>query len=250
MHFSIITPSHNRRQYLPEAVASVRATVSAPLDFSFEHLIYENGSTDGSAEWLRNLGSDGPPLRYWTHPERVLAGPARNRLVREAPTDTWIVPLDDDDILLQRTLFHYGSLVQQHPQRAWFVADFLRMDEERRYLPNEDYYTWKFETPTEMLQAIFKAEHFIQGNVCYSRALFDEVGGYDEKLEMAEDLDLYVRFLLAGHLPVLGPHVSHLHRFHTSNVSIGVDADKHNQDLRVIYDKYAGQLKKLGVEKC
>ena len=123
------------------------------------------------------------------------------------------------------------------------------MDEERRYLPSEDYYTWKFETPTEMLQAIFKAEHFIQGNVCYSRALFDEVGGYDEEIEMAEDLDLYVRFLLAGHLPVLGPHISHLHRFHTNNVSIGVDADKHNEDLRVIYDKYAGQLKELGIER-
>jgi GT2 family glycosyltransferase len=249
MHFSIITPSHNRRQYLPEAVASVRATVSAPLDFSYEHLIYENGSTDGSAEWLKSLGKDGPPLRYWTHSERILAGPARNRLVREASADTWIVPLDDDDILLQRTLFHYGTLIEQHPEQPWFVADFLRMDEERRYLPNEDYYAWKFETPTEMLQAIFKAEHFIQGNVCYSRALFDDVGGYDEEIEMAEDLDLYVRFLLAGHLPVLAPHISHLHRFHTNNVSIGVDADKHNEDLRIIYDKYAEELLQLGITR-
>jgi len=58
-----------------------------------------------------------------------------------------------------------------------------------------------------------------------------------------------VRFLLAGHLPVLSPHISHLHRFHTSNVSIGVDADKHGADLRVIYDKYAEQLKALGVER-
>jgi GT2 family glycosyltransferase len=167
--------------------------------------------------------------------------------VAEAQADTWIVPLDDDDIMLQRTLFHYADEIQRHPGRPWLVADFLRMDEERRYLPNEDYYAWQFESPRQMLQAIFRAENFIQGNVCYSRALFDQVGGYDAELAMAEDLDLYVRFLLAGHLPVVCPHISHLHRFHTKNVSIGVDADKHRADLQVIYAKYADQLQQLGV---
>ena len=98
-----------------------------------------------------------------------------------------------------------------------------------------------------MLQAIFRAEHFIQGNVCYHRPFFDQVGGYDPDLAMAEDLDLYVRFLLAGQLPVVCPHLSHLHRFHARNVSIGVDAGKHNADLRAIHAKYAAQLRALDV---
>ena len=157
------------------------------------------------------------------------------------------MPLDDDDILLQRTLHNYAAQIQAHPGRPWLVADFLRVDETGRYLPNEDYYAWQFESPTAMLQAIFRAEHFIQGNVCYSRAFVDEVGGYDGALKMAEDLDLYVRFLLAGQLPVVCPHISHLHRFHARNVSIGVDAETHNADLGVIYQKYAQQLKALGV---
>ncbi|MCA8830659.1 glycosyltransferase family 2 protein [Hymenobacter pini] len=251
MHFTVITPTHNRLDYLPEAVASVRASVSAPLDFSIEHLVCENASTDGTAAWLQEaVGQPGVPLRVHTQPTLLKAGPARNRLIgQEAPADTWIVPLDDDDLLLQRTLFHYADQIQRHPGRPWLVADFLRVDQDRRYLPNEDYYAWQFNSPREMLQAIFRAEHFIQGNVCYSRALFDEVGGYDENIKMAEDLDLYVRFLLAGHLPVVCPHVSHLHRFHTSNVSIGVDADHHAQDLRIIYDNYAEQLQQLGIER-
>ena len=251
MHFTVITPTHNRRDYLPEAVASVRASVSAPLDFSFEHLICENASTDDTAQWLREAALEaGPTLRVRTQPTLLKAGPARNLLIREdAPADTWIVPLDDDDLLLQRALFHYADQIQRHPGRPWLVADFLRVDQDRRYLPNEDYYAWQFDSPRAMLQAIFRAEHFIQGNVCYSRALFDEVGGYDETIKMAEDLDLYVRFLLAGHLPVICPHISHLHRFHTSNVSIGVDADHHAQDLRIIYDNYAEQLQQLGIER-
>jgi glycosyltransferase involved in cell wall biosynthesis len=225
MQFTVITPTYQRRALLPEAIASVRASITAPLDIQWEHLLYEGGSTDGTAGYLAQaVDQPGPPLRYWQHPERQRPGWGRNKLIAEAQSE-----------------------IQRHPGRPWLVADFLRVDQERRYLPGEDYYAWKFDSPREMLQAIFRAEHFIQGNVCYSRELFDKVGGYDEELDMAEDLDLYVRFLLAGHLPVLCPHISHLHRFHQQNVSIGVDADKHRADLQVIYAKYADQLKQLGV---
>ncbi|QIX60012.1 glycosyltransferase [Hymenobacter sp. BT18] len=247
MHFTVITPTHNREQFLPEAIASVQASVTAPLDITFDHLICENACTDGTPAWLTAHPQE--RLRYESSATKLLPGPARNLLVRTTAPDAWLVPLDDDDLLLQRAIYHYAAQVQANPGRPWLVADFLRVDEERRYLPSEDYYAWQFETPTDMLRAIFRAEHFIQGNVCYSRQLFDEVGGYDEELRMAEDLDLYVRFLLAGHLPVICPHISHLHRFHRANVSIGVDAAKHGADLQVIYDKYADQLQKLGIER-
>lgn len=248
MHFTVITPTHQRRDLLPETVASVRANISAPLDFSFEHLLYDNGSDDGTAEYLTEAADQPyPPLRYWQDPSRRRPGFARNELSKQAPAEAWILPLDDDDLLLQRTLYHYGAQIEANPGRPWLVADFLRVDEYARYLPNEDYYAWKFDSPTAMLQAIFRAEHFIQGNVCYTKALLDEVGGYDPELPMAEDLDLYVRFLLAGHLPVVCPHISHLHRFHSKNTSQGVDAAKHNADLRVIYLNYAAQLQALGI---
>ena len=248
MHFTIVTPTHQRRELLLEAVASVRASTTAPLDCSFEHLLYDNGSRDGTAAYLREAAAQpGPPLRHWHSPGKQPAGRARNLLIAEAPAEAWIVPLDDDDLLLQRALFHYGTQSNAHPGRPWLVADFLRVDAHGCYLPGEDYYAWQFDSPTAMLQAIFRAEHFIQGNVCYHRPFFDQVGGYDPDLAMAEDLDLYVRFLLAGQLPVVCPHLSHLHRFHARNVSIGVDAGKHNADLRAIHAKYAAQLRALDV---
>jgi glycosyltransferase involved in cell wall biosynthesis len=248
MHFTVITPTHQRRALLPETVASVRASISAPIDFSFEHLIYQNGPDDGTAAYLTEATAQpGPPLRHWQNPARQRPGFARNELSAQTPADAWILPLDDDDLLLQRTLYHYAAEIEAHPGQPWLVADFLRVDEHGRYLPSEDYYAWKFNSPTEMLTAIFRAEHFIQGNVCYTKQLLDEVGGYDAELAMAEDLDLYVRFLLAGHLPVVCPHISHLHRFHSANTSQGVNAAKHNADLQVIYDKYAQQLQALHI---
>ncbi|TGE16400.1 glycosyltransferase family 2 protein [Hymenobacter elongatus] len=109
IHFALITPSHNRRQYLPEA--SLQATISAPLDFPREHLIYENGSTDGTTAWLREaVRQPDHALRYWSHPDTVRAGRARNRLIEQTDTGAWLVPLDDDDVLLQRCLYHYTTM--------------------------------------------------------------------------------------------------------------------------------------------
>ncbi|MGI4835166.1 MAG: glycosyltransferase family 2 protein [Janthinobacterium lividum] len=248
MHFSVITPSYQRRALLPETVASVRATITAPLDFSFEHLIYQNGPDDGTAAYLAEATQQpGPPLRYWLDAAARRPGYARNQLSQHAPAEAWLTPLDDDDLLLQRSLYHYAAAIQANPGRRWLVADFLRVDEHGRYLPGEDYYAWRFDSPTAMLTAIFRAEHFIQGNVCYTKDLFGEVGGYDAALPTAEDLDLYVRFLLAGHLPVPCPHYSHLHRFHAANTSQGIDAAKHNADLQLIYKKYFKALQSLHI---
>ena len=96
--------------------------------------------------------------------------------------------------------------------------------------------------------AVIRSRSSLLGNVCFSRKLYDEVGGYDEKVGMAEDLDLYVRFLIHGHLNVYLPMISHLHRMHTANFSIGCDRDKHHSDLTDIYKRNENKLKIMGVK--
>ena len=249
----VVTPTHNRIDYLPATIDSVRANVKASwkvsTKFDIEHLICANGCTDGTNEWLQREVQNEKiiPMRCKIVEEKMLPGLARNLVIKEAPSHAWIAPLDDDDIMLQRNLFYYAYQIEHHPDKEWFINDFVRVDEELRYRSKEDYYHWMFESPKAMLEAIFRGECFAQGNVCYSKKLFDEVGGYNEKLKMAEDLDLYVRFLLAGHLPGYSPHISHLHRCHTKNFSIGVDAAKHHDDLGIIYERYGDKLKELGV---
>jgi len=254
LHFSVITPTYNRIEYLPEAIDSVSISITGGfgkhIDFTFEHLICANGCTDGTNEYLIDLAKkEGTKLRFWTEPTKLLPGPARNVVIKNAHPHTWIVPLDDDDVMLQRNLYYHAALVKNNPDKQWFVNDFLRMDEEKRYEPNKDYWAWQFDEPIEMLTQIFKGTCFMQGNVSYSKKIFDEVGGYHESLRMAEDLDLYVRFLLAGYMPGSSPHISHLHRNHRSNISIGVDKDKHHNDLEILYERYAEKLEQLGIQK-
>nr|BAJ94097.1 predicted protein [Hordeum vulgare subsp. vulgare] len=250
-HICVVTPTHNRIDYLPATVDSVRFSVKTQnaIEFSIEHLICANGCNDGTNEWLEKASKEDSeiPLRCKIEDEKMLPGLARNHVIKDAPSHAWIAPLDDDDIMLQRNLFYYAQLIEQNPDTEWFLNDFVRVDSELRYKAKEDYYHWKFESPKSMLEAIFRGECFAQGNVCFSKKLYDEVGGYHETLKMAEDLDLYVRFLLAGKLPGVSPHISHLHRCHTRNISIGVDAVKHHDDLGMIYERYADKLKKLDI---
>ena len=77
MQFAVITPTHQRRALLPEAVASVRASISAPLDFSFEHLVCDNGSHDGTAAYLREAAAQpGPRCATGATPTGSPATPA------------------------------------------------------------------------------------------------------------------------------------------------------------------------------
>ncbi len=247
MKLSIITPTHNRLPFLKDAVASVQRGSTHPLDLAVEHVVHDCGSTDGTRRWLETEGREAHLVTVFSD-RKKLPGLARNEAVESASGD-FLLPLDDDDVLLQRTAHHFVyALTQEAQPYEWAVSDFLRMDEEGRYLPGEDYYGWRFGSVREMLQAIFSANHFIQGNVCYRRSLFERVGGYDPDLRMAEDLDLYVRFLLDGHLPRYVPMVSHLHRMHRNNVSKGVDKDHYNDDMTRLFEKYAAQLQQQGVE--
>lgn len=56
---SIVTPSYNQRQFIGEALESVRVQGRAGV----EHLVLDGASTDGTVELLRSLGDD----TGWSH---------------------------------------------------------------------------------------------------------------------------------------------------------------------------------------
>ena len=56
MRVTVVTPVYNGMPWLPECIASVAEQRN---DVDVEHLVYDGGSTDGSAEWLREHTSLG-----------------------------------------------------------------------------------------------------------------------------------------------------------------------------------------------
>ena len=149
----------------------------------------------------------------------------------------YMLVLDDDDILLQRALYYFFKTAKENPDKDWFVSDFLHVDQNLQYI-SDDYYGWNFKDSKEILATIFEGNHFIQGNVCFKKEIFMKVGGFDESMHMGEDIDLYVRFLLQGSMPMYVPFQSHLHRFHTSNLSKDITRANHNAFASSLKEKY------------
>ena len=88
---SVVIPAYNAAAFLPAAITSVEAQAVEPV----EVLLLDDGSTDGTAEWLVTAQRTRPWLRVF---QGGGLGPARarNLLIEKAQSDL-IGFLDADD---------------------------------------------------------------------------------------------------------------------------------------------------------
>lgn len=88
--FSIIMPAWNRAYCIQDSIRSVLAQKWA----SFEVVVFDAGSHDGTAEAARALKD--PRIKVGTHPVNKGVNFSRNRAI-EMATGEWLILLDSDD---------------------------------------------------------------------------------------------------------------------------------------------------------
>lgn len=246
MKIAIITSTYNRRKLISEAIESVQLSKLEPYNhWQWEHIIYDDGSTDLTSELFEN--HNWKNLSYLQSNLKQGQSVAKNKAIDSCDAD-WILVLDSDDLILERTLHNFIKATVDFPNCDWFISDAIRVDAELRYLTGQDNYGWPhFQNNEQVVKAIFNAEHYLQTNVLFRKQLYNEAGKFDTKLERAEDLDLYLRFLFLGKVPKYLASVSHLMRKHEQNITKGINLDIHKQDLVQLKIKYQKQLFDLGL---
>jgi len=183
---SVIIPTYNRAEVLDRAIASA---VAQKID-GMEILVVDDGSTDPTGELVRRY--DPTVVRYLHQTNRGPAG-ARNAGVRAA-TGPWLAFLDSDDEWFP------GKLVAQLRQVAdagagWAVCGHVTRTPDGREVPRPMLMP---RTPLQM-QAQLLANHAVATDtVLVRRRVFEQVGGFDESLRTAEDVDLYLRLAAAA----------------------------------------------------
>lgn len=95
---SVITPAYNCKQSIKAVLESVALQTVSVL----EHIVIDDGSTDGTLEYLQKLQGDYPYLKILSQKNQG-AGPARNAGIRKA-RGRYIAFLDGDDIWLPEKL--------------------------------------------------------------------------------------------------------------------------------------------------
>jgi glycosyltransferase involved in cell wall biosynthesis len=206
--FTIGMPVYNAMPCLPEAVESVlRQTYP-----HFELLIINDGSHDGSLEYLRSLKD--PRVRIISQENRGLTA-TLNRLLEEAHAP-WLVRLDADDVACPERLALVAGALEHQPAAGMFYSRASHYGHSRviaasRSTEGAPTELWEV-TRAGYLLAIVHSSVVL--NVAKTRAL----GGYRFDLHI-EDLDLWWRMALQ-HGIVLIPQVTVQYRLNHLGICI------------------------------
>ncbi|QNJ13884.1 beta-glycosyltransferase/ family 2 [Synechococcus sp. A18-46.1] len=191
MFVSVVIPTYNRRPILEKCLLALeRQQVSPEID-RYEVVVVDDGSTDGTPDWLRGAAERFPHVRLI---EQSHGGPAegRNRGVDHAHGDV-IVFIDSDLVVTDSFLScHASSLV-----RSW-EARGDRLCFTYGAVVN----TANFEQPTAERHKLrdLSWAYFATGNVAIAEEVLQRAGLFDTGFRLYgwEDLELGERLRRMG----------------------------------------------------
>jgi len=186
---SVVVPLFNKRDEVGATLRSVLAQTLPPVEI----VVVDDGSTDGSAEVVRAIGS--PLVRLLVQSNAGVCV-ARNRAVAEARGD-YIAFLDADDCWEPGYLAEIAALIAEFPGCGIYSTAFWVLDGRGRFpVPCPD--------RRGVVDNFFRdsAHRYISipSASVVPRRVFDEVGGFPPGMKIGEDLYLWVK--IARRLPV------------------------------------------------
>ena len=209
---SVVICSYNRVQTLGPAIESA-ASQKMDAASSFEIVIIDDGSTDGTEQVVRQIADRSPvPVRYIKESGKGIPF-ARNRGVREARGE-WIAFFDDDQIAengwlnaLILAAQETGAQIVGGVRRLQFMeGDPPRLGPLTREILGEKYYG-------PHRRRINRFTLACTGNVLIRRRLFGRIGQFDADMHRGmTDIDWMRRAFDAGISSWYSPHavVRHL----------------------------------------
>ena len=211
MSVSVVMSVFNGEPYLEAAIESVlRQSLG-----SFEFVIVDDGSTDGSNRIIREFARDHSNIVLVEQPNRGIPT-AVNRGMKQARHQL-IARMDADDIMVPNRLERQASFLQQHPDVSVACSyihlinkDGLVIGASRPRFPSPDRVSIE---PSKFLA-------FSQSSVMMRRQDVLSVGGYRGEFPYAEDQDLWARLLVRGFSLAVQPEFLMLHRVHSSSTSM------------------------------
>jgi glycosyltransferase involved in cell wall biosynthesis len=242
---SIIIPTYNRRAMLLEAIDSVLAQSTQ----SFELIVIDDGSTDGTAEQLMRLGKT---IRI----ERIdHRGPAAARnygvAIARAPL---IAFLDSDDLWAPSKLERQLAFMRTNPACAILQTNEIWIRNGRRVNPGVRHRKRAGDIFIDSLRTCL-----ISMSATMMRTdLFRSLGGFDEIMAAAEDYDLWLRILVDHEAGLLhDPLVTRRggHRDQTSATTPAIDRFRILALTKLLADGRLSPMRRTAVievlaEKC
>jgi Glycosyl transferase family 2 len=178
---SVVIPTRNRVGFLLRALRSVFAQHEPVLEI----IVVDEASTDGTAATLAAI--DDPRIRVIRHAVPHGVSGARNAGVAAA-RGRWVAFLDDDDVWMPETLAAHRRRLAQIPEARWAFGDALVLDEHLRPITDQT-------SPPHPFPGLLATNTVPGGGsgVIADRELVLELGGFDARLRILADWDMWIR---------------------------------------------------------
>ena len=196
---SVIIPNFNGKQYLKNCLDAMKRQVYR----DFEVILVDNGSKDGSADYVREHY---PEVRVLTLQENkgFCGGVNAGIRVSQSP---YVVLLNNDTIAEKYFLKNLVSFMKEHPGTFSCQAKMLKLQDRDKIDDAGNYYCalgWAFADGKGKLETIYNREKKIfsacAGAAIYDKRLLEKTGLFDEAhFAYLEDLDIGYRARLLGY---------------------------------------------------
>ncbi len=189
MFFSVVIPTYDRLPILQKCLKALETQLipAGSVISGYEIVLVDDGSTDGTLEWLQASAADFPHVKSFLQDHQGPAA-ARNLGVEKALGDT-IIFIDSDLVVTENFLVaHAQALKSAKSDRVFTYGRVIN--------------TCNFDAPTSEAYKItdFSAAYFATGNVAIARHWLDKAGLFDPRFQLYgwEDLELGVRLKKLG----------------------------------------------------
>jgi glycosyltransferase involved in cell wall biosynthesis len=178
---SVIIPTYNRLPMLKEAVESVLTQGFEDMEL----IVVDDGSTDGTAEEMKQYGGR---VKLFQHSVNRGVSAARNRGILDG-RGKYVAFLDSDDLWVKGKLKIQVAFLDDNPHYPLCYTDEIWIRKGKRVNPmlkHAKYSGWIFEKCLPLCI-------ISPSSVMMRRTLFSKVGLFDEALPVCEDYDLWLR---------------------------------------------------------
>lgn len=202
---STVIPTFDRRYDVVIAVG----TALAQTHPAQEVIVVDDGSTDGTAERLREAYGDAVKI---LRTERLGVSGARNHGIAAARGE-YLALLDSDDVWAPEKLERQVAFLEARPDFGMVLTDVVQMDAERkaydvlrrrRFIPEDG----------DVLRHILRQPALAPSSALLRRRVVDEVGVFDTSLPTAEDIDFHLRVALRFPIGVIAEPLTSCMRGH------------------------------------
>lgn len=233
---SVITPLYNYEQYIAEAIESVLSQSYSQI----EMIIVDDGSSDRGTAVVERYVSD--RVKLFRQPRHGCGVARALNLALSQAQGEFISWLSADDYYLphkiERQLEVFQSTQEQRPKLGILHSqpgvesadpDYLHKycplpeAEQTQQLIARGSVYWPFAAvPADDQEILLSSLMWNQINGCATlipKAVFDQVGGFNNSWSVCQDYDMWLRIMLAGYEVCYLPEVLSVSRFHPINTS-------------------------------